>query len=106
VTDEQEKVRDEFALVILPWMMQRVADRIGSQHAAKASERLMAAIETAMHSEDPNALAAVFTQVAEERQRAENLLEHLREQAYPEIARETYRLANALMGARARGASL
>jgi hypothetical protein len=106
VTDEQEEVRDKFAFIVAPWMMQRVAERIGAQHAAKAAERLMASIEEAMSGSDPNAMATVFSQVAEERQRAENLLEHMREQAYPEIARETYRLANAFMSARARGTSL
>lgn len=92
-----QHLRDQFALCVSPMILEKVLDRHVTTMAQAATMRIMGEIEQAMQKGEFATVGMLMGKIKEAQTRVGQAREHIREQAYPEAAEETWRYVDTVM---------
>lgn len=103
-------IRDQFALKVLPYVTKSIWERHAKRYAMPHAQKMLTELvgdgmmdpENTEELDLNTVLTNMFNGMAKAGDHADKIREHMRDQVYPEIAEQSYRLADALMHARSR----
>lgn len=98
-SDRGASLRDKMAMQVFNGVLAAVMDRQASQFSLDAMTRVFDKAKAGGKIDMQELIAAAKA----ERTRAESMLEHIRDQAYPEASDEAFRIADSWLAARRRG---